>query len=152
MRTVGADMVLSSLVYLRADNASWSFFRQRIVELFAFRCDNASSRLVAEPMLPAVAVSPTWLPLVARTSPAGNRQRPHRGGHHERRTHGATARHQSPSRRPDRQANLLAPGPLRGLVPQVVAPLPGGRARGPLRPDPGPPPPRPAYPARAGEG
>jgi hypothetical protein len=33
--------------YLRTDNASWSFFRPRIVELFAFRCDNASSRLVA---------------------------------------------------------------------------------------------------------
>ena len=28
--------------YLRTDNASWRFFRQRIVELSAFRCDKAS--------------------------------------------------------------------------------------------------------------
>ena len=42
--------------------------------------------------------------------------------------------------------------PLRGLVPQVVAPLPGGRPRGPLRPDPGQPPRRPAHLARAGAG
>ena len=71
----------------------------------------------------ALAVSPTWLPLVARTSPAGNPQRPHRRGHQERRTHDATTRHQSSPRRPLRQGPRLDPGACRGLVPQGVAPL-----------------------------
>src|SRR5438067_749329 len=91
----------------------------------------------------AAALSLTRPPVVSRTSPAGNRQRPHRGGHHERRTRGAPARHQSPPRRPDRQVHLLGPGPLRGLVPQVVGALPTVRPRGPLRPDAGAPPRRP---------
>jgi hypothetical protein len=66
----------------------------------------------------------TRLPAVPQTSPAGNRQWPHRGGRHVRRTHDASARHQSPPRRPARQAHLLGLGPPRGLVPQVVRPAP----------------------------
>ena len=64
----------------------------------------------------------------------------------------AHQRHQSPYRRPLRQAHLLHSGPRRDLVPQVVAPLSGGRTRGPLRPDASQPPCRPAHPARTGEG
>src|SRR5512135_842986 len=74
-------------------------------------------------------------PAVPKTSPAGNRQRPHRGGHPERRTRSASTRHQSPPRRPDRPAHLLGLGPLRRLVPPVVGPLLAGRPRGPVRPD-----------------
>ena len=37
-----------SVYYLRTDNASWSFFRQRIVEICACWCDKASLRLMAE--------------------------------------------------------------------------------------------------------
>ena len=99
---------------------------------------------------PATALSLTGLLVASKMSPAGNHRRPHRGGHHERRLHGASSRHQSPSRRPARQAHLLDPRPVRGVVPQVVAPLPGGRPRGPLRPDAGQPPGRPAHPARVG--
>jgi hypothetical protein len=62
--------------------------------------------------------------------PAGNRQRPHRGGPHARRTLGASTRHQSAPRRPARQAPLHGAGPLRNLVPQVVGSLPGGWSRG----------------------
>ena len=34
--------------YVRTDNASWRFFRQRIMELSSLGSDNASWRLVAE--------------------------------------------------------------------------------------------------------
>src|SRR5438067_7729277 len=90
---------------------------------------------------------PSWLPVVSKTSPAGNRQRPLRGGHRERRTCGAPTRHPSPPRGPPRPVHLLGAGPLRGVVPQVVGPLPAGRPRGPLRPDPCAPPRRPTHPA-----
>src|SRR5262249_37362963 len=49
-----------------------------------------------------------------------------------------------------RPPDLLGPGPLRGLVPHVVGPLPAGRPRRPLRPDARPPPRRPTRLARAG--
>src|SRR2546430_17519845 len=86
--------------------------------------------------LPSV-MSLTRLFVVSITSPAGNPQRPLRGGHHERRLRGAATRHQSPPRRPTCQAHLLGGRPVRALVPQVVGPLPPDRARGPLRPDTG---------------
>src|SRR5512135_2789515 len=117
---------------LRTDNASRSFFRQRIAELFAFPTDNASRRLVAELTHWVVAMHLTRLSAEFKMSPAGDRQRLPYGGHHERRTHGASARHQSPSRRPLRQADRLHSEPRRDLVPQVVASLSGGRPRGPL--------------------
>src|SRR5262245_46823082 len=72
-----------------------------------------------------------------RTTPAGNRQRSPRGGSHERRTRGSSSSHYPAPRRPIRPGHLCCRRPLRGLVPQVVAPLSGGQPRGPLRPDAG---------------
>src|SRR5262249_38428173 len=137
---------------MRTDNASWSFFRQRIVEFSTDRSDSASWRLLTvRSSLPAVP-SLRALPTPSTTSPAGNRQRPLRGGHHDRRTHGAATAHQSPPRRPIRQVHLHGSGPRRGLVPQVVGPLPADRPRRPLRPHTGQPPRRPAALAPVGEG
>src|SRR3954467_5411299 len=112
------------------------------------RTDNAS-------FIP-VGACPSWHvrelpPRRRRTTPAGNRQRPPRGGSHARRTRGASARRYPTPRRPPHQDHLHGPGPLRGLVPQVVAPLFAVRPRRPLRADPGQPPRRPAHLARTGE-
>ena len=59
-------------------------------------------------------------------------------------------RHQSSYRRPIRQADLLHPESRRGLVPQGVELLSGGRPRGPVRLDAGVQPRGPAHPARVG--
>ena len=85
-----------------------------------------------------------------RITSVGNRQRPPRGGSHERRTRGSSLSHSPVPRRPARSGHLRRCRPLRGLVPQVVASLPGGRTRGPLRPDAGQPLHRPAHSARTG--
>ena len=66
--------------------------RQLIVELHASRTDMASWRFVAAPAHLPPARSFTRPPAVPKTSPAGNRQRPHCGGHHERRTRSASTR------------------------------------------------------------
>src|SRR5260370_41988907 len=91
---------------VRTDTASWTFFRQRIVDLFACRGDNAPWRSVAEPTHLRTAMNLTSLPVVSKTSSAGNPQLPHHEGHHARRTYGAATRHQSPPRRPVRPAHL----------------------------------------------
>src|SRR5512135_3243906 len=62
---------------LRTDNASRSFFRQRIAELFAFPTDNALRRLVAELTHWVVAMLLTRLSAEFKMSPSGDRQRPH---------------------------------------------------------------------------
>src|SRR6516162_5558640 len=85
-----------------------------------------------------------------KTTSASNRQRPLRGGSHERRTCGSSSSYYPAPRRPTCQGPLCRRRPLRGLVPQVVAPLSGGWSRGPLRPDAGQPPHCPAHPARTG--
>src|SRR3954463_1063145 len=87
----------------------------------------------------------------ARVTSVGNRQRPHHGGTHARRIHGTPTCHHAPPRRPNYPGRLSGPGPLRVLVPQVVAPLPRVGRRGPVRPDPRHPPRRPTYRARTGE-
>ena len=133
--------------YVRTDKASRSFFRQHFAELFAFPIDNASRRSSAGLTYWAVTMLLTRIPIEFRMSPAGNRQRSRYGGHHERRIHGASARHQSPYRRPIRQADLLHPESRRGLVPQGVELLSGGRPRGPVRLDAGVQPRGPAHPA-----
>src|SRR5512147_791215 len=61
---------------LRTDNASRSFFRQRIAELFAFPTDNASRRSVAGLTHWVVAMLLTRLSAEFKMSPAGDRQRP----------------------------------------------------------------------------
>jgi hypothetical protein len=76
------------------------------------------------------------IPSPARVTSVGNRQRPHHGGTHEGRIHRTPTGHRSPTQRSLRQVNLLDLGPLRVLVPQVVAPLHRVRCRGPLRPHP----------------
>src|SRR5512135_1817437 len=87
-----------------------------------------------------------------RTTSAGNRQRPPRGGSHARRTRGSSSRHHPAPRRPTRQGRLCRRRPLQVLVPQVVGPLPAGRPRGSLRPDPSQPPCCPTHLARTGAG
>src|SRR5271157_1776393 len=87
---------------------------------------------------------------LSKVTSAGNRQRPPYGGNHERRIQRSSTRYHSPPRRPHCQADLPDARPLRVLVPQVVAPLPGVRRRGPLRPDPCQPLRHPAHPARVG--
>src|SRR5512135_996480 len=126
-------------------------FRQHIVEVRGVPTATTS--------LSSLAVAPPpWVPPPALTTPppdrvtsVGNRLRPHHGGTHERRVRRASARHYPPPRRPPRQADLLGPGPHRGVVPQVVGALPRVRRRWPVRPDPGPPR-HPADPARIGAG
>src|SRR5262249_59685344 len=132
--------------------ASWTFSRQRIVDLLASRSDNASRTWVAELTLFPGTMNLTPSAAVARTSPAGNRQGPPRGGHQEGRICGTATRHPSPPCRPVYPVYLLCPGPRQGLVLQVVGALSAGPTRGPLRPDPGQPPRRPAPPARVGAG
>src|ERR1700751_4397572 len=105
--------------------------------------------------LPSVGPCPPWHvrelpPRRRRTTPAGNQQRPPRGGSHARRTRGASARRYPTPRGPTHQGHLHGPGRLRGLVPQVVAPLSAVRPRRPLRPDAGQPPCRPAHLTRTG--
>src|SRR4029453_2167925 len=109
-------------------------FRQHIVEVRGLPTATTSLCLLA-------VVPPPWAPPSApappppdRVTSVGNRLRPHHGGTHARRIRRASARPYSPPRRPPRQADLLGPGPHRGVVPQVVAPLPGDRPCGPLRP------------------
>ena len=80
-----------------------------------------------------------------------NRQRSHHGGHHGRRIHGASTRHQSAPCRPACPVHLLGLGPCQGLVSQVVAPLSRSWTRRSLRPDPSQPPRRSAHFARTGE-
>src|SRR5262249_60657475 len=99
------------------------------------------SRAVASPWL-----APPRPPARFRVPSVGNRQRPHHGGTHARRIHGTSTCHHSPSPRPSGQGHLPGPGPLRVLVPQVVAPLPAGGRRGPVRPHAPHPPRRPAHP------
>src|SRR4029450_8983313 len=118
-------------------------FRQHIVEVRGLPTATTSLCLLA-------GVPPPWAPPSAPATPppdrvtsVGNRLRPHHGGTHERRIRRASARHYSPHRRPPRQADLLGPGPHRGVVPQMVAALPRGRCRLPVRPDPCAPPPLP---------
>src|SRR5512142_687736 len=94
------------------------------------------------------------LPLISpaiRVTTVGNRQRPHHGGTHARRIHGTPTSHHAPPQRPTCPVHLSGPGPLRVLVPQVVATLPRGGRRGPVRPDPRHPPRRPTHRARTGE-
>ena len=122
------------------------------MRLFASPADNASRIWVTELMDSVVALFLTQRSVELKMSSAGNRQRSHHAGHYERRTHCASTRHQSPSRWPLCQADLLQSGPRRDLVPQVVAPLPGGRPRGPLRPDASQPPCHPTHPARTRAG
>jgi hypothetical protein len=86
-----------------------------------------------------------------QTTSAGNRQRPPRGGSHERRTHGSSSRHYLAPRRSIHQDHLCCSRSFRPLVPQVVATLPGGRTRRSLRPDPGQSPGRPTHPTQVGE-
>src|SRR5262245_53338946 len=126
-------------------------FRHHIVEFFPRRTASTSLRLLtASP--PSSAAPPALArPGPARVTPVGNRWRPPSGGPHERRIHGTPTCHRPPPRRPPRPADLPGAGPHRGLVPQVVAPLPRLRRRGPVRPDPGTPR-RPAHPARVGTG
>src|SRR5512135_3290036 len=58
---------------------------------------------------------PSRLPLGRRTTSAGNRQRPPRGGSHARRTRGSSSRHHPAPRRPARQGRLCRrrPGDLK---------------------------------------
>src|SRR6516165_2717088 len=95
------------------------------------------------PFIPAIGASGPSLP--ARVTSVGNRQRPHHGGSHAGRIHGTTTCHCPPPPRPTCPVHLPGSGPLRLLVPQVVAPLPRIRHRRPLRPDPRHPPCRPTY-------
>src|SRR5262249_50242197 len=73
-------------------------------------------------------------PRPVRVTSVGNRQRPHHGGTHARRVRGTPTCHHPPPPppRPPCQVHLPGPRPIRVLVPQVVAPLPPGRRRGPL--------------------
>src|SRR5262249_49145204 len=91
-------------------------------------------------------------PRPVRVTSVGNRQRPHHGGTHARRVRGTPTCHHPPHPRPPCQVHLPGPRPIRVLVPQVVAPPPPGRLRGPLCPDARPPPRPPAHPPRVGAG
>src|SRR5262245_32799449 len=71
----------------------------------------------------------------ATVTSVGNRQRPHHGGSHARRIRGTATRHHAPPQRPTCPGHLPGPGPLRVLVPRVVAPPPRVGRRGPVRPD-----------------
>src|SRR5437868_5077828 len=124
-------------------------FRQLIAQFLAARA--ASSSLSSVAVAPLVCVVPgnRWAPLLARVTSVGNRWRPHHGGPHERRIRRTATCHYSPPRRPPCQVHLPGAGPVRVLVPQVVAPLPRLRQPRPLRPDPRPPGPH-AHPARVG--
>ena len=82
----------------------------------------------------------------------GNRQRPHHGGTHARRVHGTTTCHYTPPQRPFCPVHLPGVGPLRLLIPQVVAPLPRVGCRWSLRSDPCHATRRPAHHVRTGEG
>src|SRR5262249_19161469 len=120
-----------SLYYPLPDSSSQSFIRPIIAELSTVPADNSSRRSVAGISYRVVAMPPARIPAGFRMSPAGKRQRSRQGGHHERRTHGASARDQSPSRRPIPHADRGDPESRRDLIPQVVSPLSGGRPRGP---------------------
>src|SRR3954462_1163068 len=72
------------------------------------------------------------IPSPARVTSVGNRQRPHHGGTHEGRIHRTSTCHHSPTQRSLHHSYLLGSGPLRVLVPQVVAPLLRVRCRGAL--------------------
>src|SRR5512135_2044825 len=72
-----------------------------------------------------------------KTTSAGHRQRPPRGGSHARRTHGSSSRHYPAPRRSIHQGHLCCRRSFRPLVPQVVASISGERPRRSLRPDPG---------------
>src|SRR5262245_13262801 len=125
-------------------------FRHYIVEVILLRTASTSLRsLAVSPPLRALLVALTQWPSTTVTS-VGNRWRPHHGGSHERRIHGTPTCHHSPTCRPPHPAHLPGAGPHRCLVSQVVAPLPGVRRRGAVRPDAGTPG-RPAHTARAGE-
>src|SRR5262249_31840190 len=136
---------------MRTDSTSLTLFRHHIVEVFMRRTASTSLR--------SLTVSPSFLAppavfaqlLESRGTSFANRSRPHHGGSHERRIPGTPTCHYAPSRRPSDLVYLPGAGPHRGLVSQVVAPLPRGRRRGPVRLDPGTPG-GPAHPARVGEG
>src|SRR5262245_61214379 len=80
-----------------------------------------------------------------RVTSVGNRQRPHHGGTHARRIRGTPTCHHATPQRPVCPVHLPGSGPLRILVPQVVAPLPRVGRRRFVRPDPRHPPRRPAH-------
>src|SRR6266540_2751733 len=111
-------------------------FRHHIVEFFARRTASTSLRLLTA-STPSCTVTSALAQLgPARVTPVGNRWRPPYGGPHERRIHGTPTCYRPPPRWPPRPADLPGAGPHRGLVPQVVAPLPRRRRRGPVRPRP----------------
>src|SRR5262245_6778189 len=132
-----SSFISDPLKLVRTDRSSLSFFRQVIVELRALGTDISSWRSVAGLTHSRAAYVPDLATSCVSDVPRGNASAAARGGHHEGRTRVPPTRHQSPSRRPPRQAHLLGAGPLRDLVAQVVGPLPPGRPRGPLRPDTG---------------
>src|SRR5262245_23337880 len=122
-------------------------FRHYIVEVFVRRAASTSLRsLTVSAPLPPLPAAFAQLPS-ARVTSMGNRPRPHHGGSDARRIHGTTTCHYAPPRGPRRPGHLPGAGPHRGLVSQVVAPLPRVRCPGPVRPDPGTAR-RPAHPAR----
>src|SRR5205814_5207795 len=137
---------------LRTDSASLTVFRQRIAEYSSPPADSASITLGGSASARAAPEQALQLLPWCKTTPAGNRWRPPRGGSHERRTRGSSSSHYPAPRRPTRPGHLRRRRPLQVLAPQVVGPLPAGRPPGPVRPDAGQPPRRPAHPARAGAG
>src|SRR5829696_4622314 len=122
-------------------------FRQLIAPFSAFGAASSSLSLGAVPPAVRVALGQGRSPSLGRATSVGNRWRPHHGGPHERRIYRTATCHYAPPRRPPCQVRLPGAGPLRVLVPQVVAPLPRIRQQRPLRPDPRPPSPN-AHPAR----
>src|SRR5437868_3309639 len=96
-------------------------FRQLIAQFLADR--TASSSLSSVAVLSAVGMASgrrrsEWL---ARVTSVGNRWRPPHGGTHERRIQRTATCHYSPPGRPPCQVHLSGAGPVRVLVPQVVA-------------------------------
>src|SRR5262249_15164805 len=122
----------------RVQRASSPSANRQLIALFLPTADHsvivASGRQRTAPLTVGSAsrrrpVGPWALRAPARVTSVGNRPRPHHGGTHARRIHGTPTCHRAPPRRPTSPVDLPGPGPLRLLVPQVVAPLPRARRR-----------------------